>query len=332
MTNELYNRIHPHLREKMPLFKELLSENLITRENIAGIREPGYRAALAALEAEKAKPDSLFDKVDVWEETVPSYFEGEPDVRVIIMRPKGAKEPLPGVLGIHGGGMILSCPEDEQLKYMEFAIKVNCVVVSPDYRLAPENPYPAGFHDCCSALEWFHANAERLGADADRMGIAGTSAGGLMSTATALWARDEGRINIKAVYAGSPMLDHRNITSSAKEIDEVTFLWSGPQNVLAWEMYLNGLDPVTPYASPSLEENLEGMPPFIILCGELDPFRDETIDFAARLYRAKVPADLHIFPGHFHGSDLIAAGCEMELRMRDMMHKGMYNLLHHGYF
>ncbi len=332
MREELYKRIHPELRKEMPKFAWFMTDSLMTRENVAERRGPGLEAARKELEEEEKNGNPLFQDIAVSEKKIPGLNPEDPDVRVIILKPKAAREKLPGVVGIHGGGTIVSSPDAEQLHFMEFAKNVDCVVVMPDYRLAPENPYPAAFNDCYATLLWMYENADELGVDPERLATAGTSAGGLLSTAVALKTRDEGKIKLAAEYVGSPMIDYRNITPSAIEMDEITFPWSGPQNVLAWEMYLNGLDPVPAYASPSMAEDLSNMPPTIILCSELDPFRDETIEYASRLYKAGVATDLHIFPGFFHGGDLVGANSDITKRLNDIMHKGMFNLLHKGYF
>lgn len=332
MREELYERVHPLIREKFPEFAEALSPVLFTRENLPYYRARDLARAKQLLIDEEKNGNPLFKQVTVQERMIPGLNPGDPEVRILISKPVSARGLLPGCVGIHGGGTIMGSVEEEQLYFMRFANRVNCVVVSPDYRVAPEDPYPAAVNDCYATLLWLYDNCEELGVDRTRLGAYGTSCGGLLTAAISLKARDEGKVRLAAVYLGSPMLDYRNTTPSAVEIDATEFLWSGPQNVLAWEMYLNGLDPVPAYASPSMAEDLRGLPPTIILCGELDPFRDETIDYALRLYRAGMPTDFHIFPGLFHGGDIVGAGTPFIQRIGDMMMNGMSNLLHKGYF
>ncbi len=332
MREELYARIHPDIKSRMPDFAEALSPVLFTRDNLAYYRAKDLAHAKQLLIDEKKNGNPLFSDVTMQERMIPGLNPGDPDVRVIISKPVSARGPLPGCIGIHGGGTIMGSADEEQLYFMRFARQVNCVVVAPDYRVAPEDPYPAAVNDCYAALLWLNNNAEELGVDTERLGAYGTSCGGLLTAAISLKARDEGKVRLAAVYLGSPMLDYRNVTPSSKEMDATEFLWSGPQNVLAWEMYLNGIEPVPAYASPAMAEDLSGLPPTIILCGELDPLRDETIDYALRLYRAGVPTDFHIFPGLFHGGDIVGAGTPLISRIGVMMMNGMRNLLHKGYF
>ncbi len=332
MRQALYNRIHPELRKEMPNFAWLMTDGFMTRENIEERQALAAEHAKQEIAEEKAKGNPLFDEISVTEKKIPGLNPGDPDVRVLIMKPKSAKGKLPGCIGIHGGGTIVCPCDSEQLNFMTFAKLVDCVVIAPDYRLAPQNPYPAGFNDCYATLKWVYENAEELGVDRDRLSVEGTSAGGLLSAAVCLKARDEGEIKLAAAFLGSPMLDYRSNSPSVIEMDEATFPWSGPQNTYAWEMYLNGLDPVPAYASPAMAKDLHGLPPTIIYSNELDPLRDETIEYASRLYQAGVPTDLHIFPGCFHGADLVGANLEIAQRLNDMLYKGMFNLLHKGYF
>jgi len=332
LRKELYDRIHPELRAEMANAAWIMTEGFITRANIAERQAAVKQHALQEIAEAKKNGNPLFDEVSVEEKYIPGLNPGDPEVRILLMRPKAAEGILPGCVAIHGGGTILCPCESEQLNFMKFAKLVNCVVVTPDYRLAPQNPYPAGFNDCCATLEWLYSNADELGVDRSRLAVEGTSAGGLMSAAVCLKARDEGKIKLAAAFIGSPMLDYRSNSPSVVEMDEETFPWNGPQNTYAWEMYLNGLDPVPPYASPAMAEDLSGLPHTIIYSNELDPLRDETIEYAQRLYWAKVPTDLHVFPGCFHGADIVGANLDITQRLNDLLYKGMYNLLHKGYF
>jgi len=330
MGKELYERLHPDLTEKLPEFTWFLNDSYLTRENVARCRAESLTGAIAQLEAaEKTNP--LFQQVTIRKETIAGLT---PDIRfdVYIIAPKGAREPLPGYLGIHGGGMIVGSCQSEQLAFMEFAARVNCVVISPDYRLAPEHPYPAGPDDCYAAALWMEKNAERLGIDKSRMAVGGTSAGGNLAVSTALRARDLKGPKFIAMYVGSPMLDCRNNTPSAVEIQERSFCWDYVQNGYAWEMYLQGLSPVPYYASPALAGDLSGLPPTVMYSNELDPFRDETLRFAAGLLQCRVSTELHIFPGVFHGGDLVGKGTPIGDRLDAFTFDIMHRLLHLGKF
>jgi acetyl esterase len=171
-----------------------------------------------------------------------------------------------------------------------------------EYRLAPEHPYPAGIEDCFATLAWLHEEASALGIDAGRVAVAGQSAGGGLAAGLALLARDRSGPPICFQLLGIPELDHRLETTSMQTFVD-TPLWHRPNAELSWAHYL-GPDPgeVAPYASPSIAEDLTGLPPAYVSVMEFDPLRDEGIAYAARLLEAGVSVELHAYPGTFHGS------------------------------
>ena len=241
-------------------------------------------------------------EVEVSDRIVPAG--GTHGLRVRTYRPKSVPGPLPGVLWIHGGGHIAGSPESSDDLCMKLAREAGCVIVSPDYRLAPEDPYPADIDDCFAALRWMaDAKANGLPVDTGRLALAGASAGGGLAAAAALKARDSGGPSIRFMMLLYPMLDCRNDTPSALQITDDR-VWSHRANELAWKMYLGGMDGSVPaYASPSLAEDLSGLPAAYVLVGQIDAFRDEAIDFARRLLASGVPAELHVVPGAIHGFD-----------------------------
>ena len=178
-------------------------------------------------------------------------------------------------------------------------------MVTPEYRLAPEHPFPAGVEDCFAALQWTVGNAGQLHVDPDRVAVGGQSAGGGLAAAVALLARDRGGPSLCFQFLGNPELHHRLDTASMRAFVD-TPLWNRPNAELSWEYYLgpdNG--PVSPYASPALASDLGGLPPAYVTTMEFDPLRDEGIAYALRLLEAGVTVELHSFPGTFHGSTLI---------------------------
>ena len=178
------------------------------------------------------------------------------------------------------------------------------MVVSVEYRLAPEHPHPAPVQDCYSALKWMAQNADELAFDLDRLAVVGGSAGGGLTIATTMMARDMGFPRICFQMPLYPMIDDRNETPSSYEIMDVG-IWDREGNIEAWEWYLGG-NPADDYAAPARAENLAGLPPTFIDVGELDLFRDEDIQFAARLIQAGVPTELHVYPGAYHASEVFA--------------------------
>jgi acetyl esterase/lipase len=174
-----------------------------------------------------------------------------------------------------------------------------------DYRLSPETAYPGPLEDCYAALKWFSENATELGVDAGNIAIAGGSAGGGLTAGLALLSRDRGGPAIAFQAPLYPMIDDRNITPSSYEFTEPRF-WSREKNEFGWEAYLGPLyrGDVPYYAAPARAENLAGLPPTYTLVGELDLFRDETIDYCTRLMQAGVPVELHVYAGCYHGFDM----------------------------
>jgi acetyl esterase len=236
--------------------------------------------------------------------------DGEPDIRVRIYRPTAEVEGLmPGLVEIHGGGFITGDLEMMDAFCDVVAAEFPAVVISVDYRLAPEDPFPAGVEDCYAALAWFAANAAELGVDPDRIAISGQSAGGGLAAATVLMARDRGGPALCFQMLEIPELDDRLETPSMTDFVD-TPLWNRANAMRSWSWYLGsddlpGSDGVSPYAAPSRAEDLSGLPPAFVSVMEFDPLRDEGIIYATRLLQAGVSTELHAYPGTFHGSALI---------------------------
>ena len=254
------------------------------------------------------------------------------EIRVKIYEPAGRTGALlPALLWIHGGGYVLGNPDIDDGLCEQFVIAANCVTVSVDYRLAPEYPYPAAIEDCYAALKWMVAEAEELCIDTSRVAVAGASAGGGLTAALALLARDRGEVKIAFQMPLYPMLDDRNTTPSSYEINKENFprLWNREQNRLAWSMYLGGTaaDEVPPYAAPARARDLTGLPPAYTCIGVLDLFRDETIEYVNRLAQADVPVEFHLYPGCFHGFETIFNDTEIGRRARNEYIKALADAL-----
>lgn len=233
---------------------------------------------------------------------------------------KRTEKALPALLWSHGGGYILGKPEYEDGVCENFVLQADCVVVQVEYRLAPEHVYPAAVEDSYAGLKWMADHAAELNIDRSRIAIAGPSAGGGITAALALMARDRGEVPVLFQMPLYPMLDDRSNTPSCCEINMETMpkAWNRENNITAWKMYLGSgfSGEVPPYAAPAHAKDLTGLPPAYLCVGQQDPFRDETIDYAARLARAGVPTELHLYPGCFHGFDFIANHTEICVRCR----------------
>jgi acetyl esterase/lipase len=205
-------------------------------------------------------------------------------------------------------------PEGEGAGATAAAKATEGLVINVDYRLAPEHPYPAGLEDCYAALSWVAGHAEELGVDPTRIAVAGGSAGGGLSAGLALLARDRGGPALCFQYLGIPELDDRLETGSMWAFED-TPMWNRPSAVRSWEYYLGPDKADVPvYAAPARATDLAGLPPAYISVCEYDPLRDEGINYAQALLAAGVSVELHLFPGTFHGSTLVA-GAEISKRM-----------------
>ncbi len=245
--------------------------------------------------------------------TVPGP-EGAPEVMVRVYRPESRMQKLPALLWIHGGGMVIGSVEGDDFAARNMTKDLECVVVSVEYRLAPEHPFPAPVEDCYAALKWLSANAEELGVDGARLAVGGASAGGGLAAGLALLARDRGEVPLIFQYLIYPMLDDRNVEQASDTVLD-TFLWSREHNLIGWRSYV-GADAaeVSPYAAPARATDLSGLPPAYIPVGELDLFLQEDMAYADRLIAANVPVELHVFPGAYHGFDVLAPASALAQR------------------
>lgn len=234
---------------------------------------------------------------------------GAPDVRVLVYRPEGLPSGAPVVLQVHGGGFLFGNAETGDPRNRAMAKAVGCGVVSVDYRLAPEAPFPAGLEDCYAALTWLSENASPLGFDPARIAVRGESAGGCLAAALALLARDRGGPALCFQLLVYPMLDDRTCTRHPHPVSG-EFVWNRGSNDFAWSSWLGqpagGAD-VPPLAAPARVEDLAGLPPTMIATAALDLFAEEDLEYAARLLRAGVPIELYVAPGAFHGFDAMVA-------------------------
>jgi len=183
------------------------------------------------------------------------------------------------------------------------------VVISPDYRLAPENPYPGPVEDCYATLQWAHTNADDLRIHRERIAVVGTSAGGALAASLALLARDRAEFEIAFLALLSPVLDDRSCFDDATSPYSGKSFWTRANSRFGWTAYLGGApggDEPGEYASPARAATFEGLPPTFLSVGALDILLDECLDFAKALAHANVPVEAHVYPRAFHGFELAA--------------------------
>lgn len=228
-------------------------------------------------------------------------------VPVRIYTPAGGTAARPAILHIHGGGYVLGSVATNHASNMLLAADVGAVVVSVDYRLAPETPAPGSVEDCYAALCWLHEQAGALGVDPARVAVRGESAGGGLAAALCLLARDRGGPAIAHQNLIYPMLDDR--TCITRQPDHLgAFVWTPQANAFGWRSLLGqnpGAADVSPYAAPARANDLSGLPPSFIAVGALDLFLVEDMDYARRLIEAGVATELHVYPGAYHGFDVL---------------------------
>lgn len=216
-----------------------------------------------------------------------------------LYRPAAVDGSTPALLWIHGGGYVIGSPEQDDALCRRYVERLGIAVAAVRYRLAPENPYPAALEDCHSVLTWL---AGLPGIDATRIAIGGASAGGGLTAALALLARDRGGVKPVLQVLSYPMLDERTVDPA---LDRPGFrLWDVRSNRIGWRAYLGGADPGV--AVPARRDDLAGLPPAWLGVGTLDLFHAEDLAYAARLNAAGVPCEVHEVPGAFHGFDGLA--------------------------
>lgn len=239
-----------------------------------------------------------------------------------VVRPaaqSSTKRLRPGIFYIHGGALI-SCDRFAGLDTSAvWARDFNAITISVEYGLAPESTGEQLANDCYAGLLWAEEHLVQLGIDPDRLVLYGTSAGGCLAAATALMVRDKGGPTLSGLFLECPMLDDRNETISAQQYTNGPF-YNSTMNRFAWRCLLGdrvGTNDVSEYEAPARATDLQGLPPTFIDCASAEPFRDEIVMFASRLWQAGVCAELHIWPGGPHGYDRIAPDAPMSKQARE---------------
>ena len=226
-------------------------------------------------------------------------------VGIRLFRPTGLTGQAPGLLWIHGGGYVIGKAAQDDVLCRRYARELGATVASVEYRLAPDNPYPASLEDCYSALQWL---VRLPSVDPARVAIGGASAGGGLAAALALLTRDRDEISLAAQLLVYPMLDDRTV--NRKHLDNPGHrLWNQSSNKFGWSAYLGGADPQV--AVPARRDDLSGLPPTWLGVGTFDLFHDEDLAYAKRLEAAGVRCEVEVVRGAFHGFDGIVPKAEV---------------------
>jgi len=256
---------------------------------------------------------------------------GAPDVPLLICRPGGVTAPVACLYHIHGGGMMLGDNRTGLPGMLDHAEQLQLAVVSVDYRLAPETPHPGPVEDCYAGLSWTAAHAAELGIDPRRIIVGGGSAGGGLSAAVALLARDRGGPALAGQMLMCPMLDDRNDTPSSRQMAGLG-VWDHAANEIGWTALLGdarGGPDVSPYAAPARATDLSALPPAFIDVGSAETFRDEDVAYATRIWLAGGSAELHVWPGGYHGFAAFVPGASLSQAAVAAQQSWMDRLLAH---
>ena len=267
---------------------------------IAKIKVPAnIKLAAAMSKATKIFKCKSDDKVNVMEHRVEGY-DGE-IINVKVIEPKEYVGNLPCLVLFHGGGFIMGSSGGHYNIAKEYAEKVPCKVVYPEYRLIPEHKFPVPPEDCYAAYKWTLENMDVLGIDPQRVYIGGDSAGGCLTASVTLMARDRGIKMPRKALMVYPATDRRMITESMRNYTD-TPVWDARLTKMMWEEYLGDAEPEHPeYASPAEVYSLEEFPQTYMEVAEFDCLHDEGVMFANRLKIAGTQVELHDLKGACHG-------------------------------
>ncbi|HEY4214441.1 MAG TPA: alpha/beta hydrolase [Steroidobacteraceae bacterium] len=260
-----------------------------------------FRAALAGM---SVMPDaSTHPDVGIEELHVPAGAPAAQSIRCLLYRPL-RKDATGALLHMHAGGLIMGAPEMDAARNVELVRATGCAILSVEYRLAPEHPYPAALEDCHAALVWFSARTTSFGIASDRIGLIGESAGGGLAAALALAARDRKSAHLTCQVLIYPMLapPEHSADPSTPAPHTGRYIWTRASNRFAWSAYLSGV-PMDKATLAPLVRDVSGLPPTFMAVGDLDLFVHDNLAYVGKLLAAGCSVDAHVYPGAVHGFD-----------------------------
>jgi acetyl esterase/lipase len=306
--------LHPSLDPEVDaVFRALPPDSRWRRTVAAKFGEIGIRRE-AMLAESMTDTDLRYGGRIEFDEIVIPGPAGAPGIATMVLRPAGETGPLPCIYFLHGSGMVM--PGNRTMlgvEHLDWVADLGAVLVSIDYRVAPEDPHPAPVEDCWTGLQWVGKHAADLGIDPGRLILGGVSGGGGLAAATALLNRDRGGVPLTHQVLVCPMLDDREITASSKFEGIV---WDSASNRAGWTALLGdkrGGPDVSAYAAPARAADLSHLPPTYLDTGSSEVFRDEIMDYAGRLAQTGTMVELHVWSGAMHGSERMAPYAEVTL-------------------
>lgn len=286
-------------------------------------------AFIAKARADSGRYQSPPAAEPAWQERKIPGQPGQPEVTVFVINAGQRAAPRPAILHIHGGGYILGSARNDLANLQGLARELDCVIVTVEYRLAPETRFPGALEDNYAALKWLHANAAELGVDPARIALKGESAGGGHAAMLAIAARDRGEVPVAFQCLIYPMLDDRTGSTVERPPQQGALMWQPESNRTGWSALLGqpaGSRKVPKGAVPAREANLAGLPPAFIGVGTIDLFYEEDLEYARRLAAAGVEVELVVAPGCFHGFDFFTTAAVTQrylAHMKAALRKGL---------
>lgn len=300
MTVGSLELVDPDLVAALELLPDLGS---ISHETLADVRR---------LLAEGRQAEPIAGVTTEW--VVLDGIDGSPDLPALLQRPT-TPGPHPAILNLHGGGFVAGTAAREEGPMQLLCAALDAVILSVEYRLAPEHPFPAALDDAWTGLRWLHGTATELGIDTARIAVRGVSAGGGIAAGLALSVRDRKGPQIAFLSLVYPMLDDRTKAHPTAG----RYVWPIEANRFGWASYLGGMAQSSIYAAPARCDDLTGLPATFIATGSIDLFVDENILFAQHLMRVGVATELHVYPGAYHGFVLMTASAPARQFERDQL-------------